>query len=121
MDDMNMNPPSPIDGYFKGKNSGIMVFNKTSNSCKSEYINYSDDGKTFYNGYEEFEYVGNQYTGRLTSNLTMSGEKEGKMDLTITMNYAGNIIFENEGEKISYGYVEYNGNKLTIEDSYYKE
>ena len=43
------------------------------------------------------------------------------MDLTITMNYEGNIIFENEGEKISYGYVEYNGKKLTIEDSYYKE
>ena len=121
IDDMNTNPPSSIDGYFKGKNSGIMVFNKTSNSRKSEYINYSDDGKTFYNGYEEFEYVGNQYTGRLTSNVTMSGEKEGKMDLTITMNYAGNIIFENEGEKISYGYVEYNGKKLTIEDSYYKE
>ena len=59
-----------------------MVFNKTSNSRKSEYINYSDDGKTFDNGYEEFEYVGNQYTGRLTSNLTMS-ENEGEKKVMV--------------------------------------
>ena len=57
----------------------------------------------------------------MTSNLTMSGEKKGKMDLTLTMTYAGNIIFEQDSQKISYGYVEYNGKKLTIDDSYCKE
>ena len=120
LDDLKVVPSNNINGYFKGK-EGIMIFNRTESSSKSEYIGYSDDGKTFYNGYEKFEYVGNQYTGKLTSNLTMSGEKKGKMDLTLTMTYAGNIIFELDGEKISSGYVEYNGKKLTIEDSYYKE
>ena len=120
LDDLKNAPSTNINGYFKGK-EGIMIFNKTESSKKSEYIGYSEDGKTFYNGYEKFEYVGNQYTGKLTSNLTMSGEKKRKMDLTLTMTYSGNIIFEQDGQKISYGYVEYNGKKLTIEDSYCKE
>ena len=118
LDDMkNITSFSKVDGIFKGKNSGYMIFNKTLTSTKSEYINYSDDGKTFYNGSEEFEaeYIDIQHSkGKLTSKLDMTGEKKGKMDLTIT-------IFEEDGQKISYGYVEYNGKKLTIEDSYYKE
>ena len=93
-----------------------MIFNKTETWSKSEYFNYTEDNKTFYNGYEKFEFVGNQYVGKLTSNITMSGEKEGIMDLTLTMSYAGNILFDQ-----SYGYVEYNGKKLTIEDSFVKE
>ena len=125
LDDMkNITSFSKVDGIFKGKNSGYMIFNKTLTSTKSEYINYSDDGKTFYNGSEEFEaeYIDIQHSkGKLTSKLDMTGEKKGKMDLTITMNSDGNIIFEEDGQKISYGYVEYNGKKLTIEDSYYKE
>jgi len=123
LDDMKNIPPTSFNGTFKGKNSGIMTFNKNSSWCKSEYIDYSDDGKTFYNGYEEFEYLDErQRAGRLTSNLTMKGEKVGTMNLTITMNNEGNIVFENEQQqKISYGYVEYNGKILTIEDSYYKE
>ena len=99
----------------------LWFFNRTESTYKSEYIGYSEDGKTFYNGYEKFEYVGSQYTGKLTSNLTMSGDKKGKMELTLTMNYAGNIIFKQDGQKISYGNVDYNGKKMTIEDSYYKE
>jgi len=55
----NVTSFSKVDGIFKGKNSGYMIFNKTLTSTKSEYINYSDDGKTFYNGSEEFkaEYI----------------------------------------------------------------
>ena len=71
-----------------------MIFNKTETWSKSEYFNYTEDNKTFYNGYEKFEFVGNQYVGKLTSNITMSGEKEGIMDLTLTMSYAGNILFD---------------------------
>jgi hypothetical protein len=109
-----------VNGYFKGK-EGRMVFNKTEKIYKSEYQNYSEDGKTFYNGYELFEYVGSQMVGRLTSDITMTGKKEGRMDLTLTMTYGGDIIFEQDGNTISYGYVEYNGKKLTIDNSYNKE
>ena len=115
LDDLNNTSINDIHGYFKGK-EGIMIFNKTAAWSKSEYINYTEDGKIFYNGYEKFEYVGNQMVGKLTSNVTMSGEKEGIMDLTLTMTYAGNVLFDQ-----SSGYVEYNGKKLTIEDSFVKE
>ena len=115
LDDLNSTSLHEVHGYFKGK-GGIMIFNKTATWTKSEYINYTDDDKTFYNGYEKFEYVGNQLNGKLTSNITMSGEKKGIMDLTLTMTLEGNILFNQ-----SYGYVEYNGKKITLEDSFVKE
>ena len=114
LQDLNDTALNEAHGYFKGK-GGIMIFNKTETWSKSGYFNYTEDNKTFYNGYEKFEFVGSPYVGKLTSNITMSGEKDGIMDLTLTMTYAGNILFDQ-----SYGYVEYNGKKLTIEDSFLK-
>ena len=120
LDELKKELPKEINGYFKGK-VGRMVFNKTEKYSRSEYQNYSEDGKTFYNGYELSEYVGSQMDGKLTSNITMTGEKKGRMDLTITMTYGGDIIFDQDGKTISYGYVEYDGKKLTIDNSYNKE
>ena len=99
-----------INGYFNGKSSGIMIFNSTSSFSQSEYINYSDDGKTFYNGFEKFEAI-SQTTGKLTSKVVMSGEQQGEMNLTITMNYQGNIVEKQ-------GYVNYNGKNININDCY---
>ena len=99
-----------VNGYFNGKSSGIMIFNRTTTFRQSEYINYSDDGKTFYNGFEKFEAIG-QTAGKLTSKVVMSGEKQGEMNLTITMNLEGNIV-EKEG------YVNYNGKNININDCY---
>jgi len=48
----------------------------------------------------------------------MSGEKEGKMDLMLTMNINGQVIYEQDGNKVTYGYVNYNGKNLTVEESY---
>jgi hypothetical protein len=110
LDDLNNTIIGEVNGYFKGKNSGIMIFNKTENNSRSEYINYSDDGKLFYNGYEEFEQI-NNITGKLTSELIMSGEKKGVMNLTLTMNYGGYIINKK-------GYVDYNGKKIDIDECY---
>ena len=45
----------------------------------------------------------------ILENWHLKRGKKGKMDLALTMTYAGNIIFELDGEKISYGYIEYNG------------
>ena len=118
--DFLIKPPTSINGIFKGR-EGIMIFNRTQLKSRSEYVNYTDDGKTFFNGYEEVEYLNNGNSGRLTSNLIMSGTKSGKMDLTITMNMEGKIIFEEDGKPVSYGYVNYNGKNLTVENSYDKE
>ena len=99
-----------IHGYFNGKHSGIMIFNKTQSFSQSEYKNYSDDGKIFYNGFEKYEAI-SQSSGKLTSNVLMSGEKQGEMNLTITMNYQGNIVEKQ-------GYVNYNGKHVNINDCY---
>ena len=109
-----------INGYFVGK-EGILIYNRTETTSRTEYINYSEDGKTFFNGVEESEYLQNQFIGRLTSNVVMTGEKTGKMDLSIYMNYNGDIIYEENGKEVSYGYAEYDGKKLTIENSFVKE
>ena len=99
-----------INGYFIGKSGGIMTFNSTNSLSQSEYLNYTDDGKTFYNGFEKYEAI-SQTTGKLTSYVVMSGEQQGEMNLTITMNVQGNIIDKQ-------GYVNYNGKIVDINDCY---
>ena len=68
-----------------------MTFNSTNSFSQLEYLNYTDDGKTFYNGFEKYEAI-SQTTGKLTSYVVMSGEQQGEINLTITMNVQGNII-----------------------------
>ena len=87
-----------------------MTFNSTNSLSQSEYLNYTDDGKTFYNGFEKYEAI-SQTTGKLTSYVVMSGEQQGEMNLTITMNVQGNIIDKQ-------GYVNYNGKIVDINDCY---
>jgi len=99
-----------INGYFIGKSGGIMTFNSTNSFSQSEYLNYTDDGKTFYNGFEKYEAI-SQTTGKLTSYVVMSGEQQGEMNLTITMNVQGNIVEKQ-------GYVNYNGKIVDINDCY---
>ena len=80
-----------INGYFNGKSSGIIIFNNRNSFNQSEYVNYSDKGKTFYNGFEKYEAI-SQTSGKLISNVVISGEQQGEMKLTITMNIQGNIV-----------------------------
>ena len=108
-----------FNGYFKGK-EGILIINITNSVTESQYLNYSEDGETFYNGYEKFQNI-NQIIGKLESNFTVSGKNSGKMELNIAMNISGYIIYEEEGKKVTSGYAEYNGKKLTIENVYNKE
>lgn len=111
LDDLENFSIEDVNGYFLGKSNGIMILNRTQVSSQSEYKNYSDDGKTFYNGFEKFEIVGNHQSGKLTSQVIMSGEEQGIMNLSITMNYAGNI-------EEKYGYVNYTGKNISIDDCY---
>ena len=105
-----------FNGYFQGK-EGIIVFNRTESKTRAEYQNYSEDGKIYYNGFEQCENV-SPTIGKFISKVTMSGEKEGKMDLMLTMNINGQVIYEQDGNKVTYGYVYYNGKNLTVEESY---
>ena len=108
---------SDINNVIKGM-KGYIILNKTEIGSKSEYVNYSQDGKIFYDGYEQFSFVGSQNVGRIISKVTMTGKKEGKMDLMLTMNINGDVVFEEDGKTVSYGYVEYDGKKITVEESF---
>jgi len=57
LEDLSFDNKSNINRIIKGK-EGFIVLNKTEALNKIEYVNYSDDGKIFYNGFEEFYYVG---------------------------------------------------------------
>lgn len=72
----------------------------------------------FLNRYEKFENI-DMCIGRLESNNTVSGINTGKMELNLTINLSGYIVYENKN--MTSGYVEYNGKKLTIEEIYIKE
>ena len=61
LEDISVDNKNNINRVIKGK-EGYIVLNKTEALNKIEYANYSDDGKIFYNGFEEFYYVGNPYT-----------------------------------------------------------
>lgn len=114
------------EGKIKGKKSGHISFTRKSEGHSGnnevEYINYSDDGVNFYNGYEKTRY---NLTGenRYEAKVKLTGVKEGEMNLRAAFSAifgAGpsKLLFEasEDGKPKSYGYAEYDGVKLNIED-----
>jgi hypothetical protein len=86
------------------------------------YVNFSDDGEIFYNGYEMADY---SYMDESVykAGLVMSGAEQGEMKFRATFSkIAGNaplrLLFEkaDDGKPKSYGYAAYKGVTLTIED-----
>jgi hypothetical protein len=114
---------SQDQGKIAGKHTGYIRFAYSeAGSTESEYVNFSDDGKTFYNGFEKSVVslaVGSTYE----SELTATGENEGEMKIKLTfspMTELGSpkLIFENDenGNPKSYGYSKYNGVTLYVND-----
>jgi hypothetical protein len=119
-----------IEGKIAGKHSGYIEYKRQGRepmqaimgSSESKYVNYSDDGKTFYNGYEKSKYSfmeENSYEAE----LQMTGEQEGEMKLRAVFskgNYENppRLLLEEDedGKPKSYGYAKYKGVKLNIED-----
>ncbi len=126
-------PPSGfenITGKIAGKHSGYINYTYYAMNplkgekgvSKSEYVNFSDDGKTFYNGYEESA-VSLSKGSVYESDLTVAGEHKGEMKLKITltgMTKQGSpmIVFENDenGKPQSYGYAKYGETTLYVKD-----
>ena len=91
------------------KVSGLIEHEKTEGINKSVYQNYSDDGKTFINGYEE---AGLNRNGEMVykADIKMTGEKTGTMKLGLTFS---KIDFTTPPQIIeSYGYAEYEGIRI---------
>ena len=84
------------NGIIKGKHSGhIEYYNSgmTANgqTVKMTYVNFSNDGKKFYNGEEKFIANGN-IKSAYTSNVVLSGSETGNNNFTITFEAKSNLV-----------------------------
>lgn len=86
-----------IEGRFTGEYSGFVFYKRQKNDIPNlpmgtllRYENYSDDGKTFYNGCESvFSYNGGETIYK--ANVQVSGEVSGEMDLQLCFSQVGYI------------------------------
>ena len=111
----NIHYDKKTNGTIKGKKSGEIIyynsgFTQIPQTVKITYVNYSDDGKKFYNGEEEF--IGDRTSKNVyKSNVILSGSESGQNNFTITFNTKSDLIKE-ETE----GYASYGGKTIKAED-----
>jgi hypothetical protein len=119
-----------IEGKIAGKHSGHIEYQRRgkeametlAGSIETVYVNYSDDGERFYNGYEKTSY--SVFDESIyEADLTMSGAETGEMKLRATFSKiaGGNLpklLFEkaSDGKPKSYACAAYRGITLNIED-----
>lgn len=125
------NPPSQSTaGKIAGKRSGYVEYQRQARdiaqleagSVCTTYVNFSDDGKTFYNGSES---VKNSFTDEnvYEADIEMTGERQGEMKLRLTFSKVSfeippRLLFDmaSDGKPKSYGYARYNGTLLNVVD-----
>jgi hypothetical protein len=118
------------EGKIAGKHSGHIELKRQGKegmagmegSSEAVYVNFSDDGKNFYKGYEKTVYsvfAESVYE----ADVEMTGEDQGEMKFRaaftkIAGNIAPKLIFDKaeDGKPRSCGYVKYKGTTLRIED-----
>ncbi|WP_169088563.1 hypothetical protein [Paenibacillus sp. PL91] len=122
MDSVNPN----IEGKIAGKHSGYMNYfrNVTGYSGKTEaqYVNFSDNGENFYNGYEKNHY--NAAEGcRYETDLQLTGSNQGEMIFRATFSALlgpepVRLLFDTDadGKPKSYRSATFNGITLNIAD-----
>ena len=94
-------------GTIKGKHSGKIEyynsgFTPTEQRVKMTYVNFSNDGKKFYNGEEEF--IGKRDIKNVyTSNVILSGTESGTNNFTITFDSNSSLVMDETFGFASYG------------------
>ena len=94
-------------GYIKYYNSGI---SQNKQIVKITYVNYTDDGKKFYNGEEIYDGDRTNKTVYI-SNVKLSGSEKGENKFKITFNKESKLI-KDESE----GYATYGGKTIKAEE-----
>jgi len=115
-----------VDVRVDGKHSGYITYRRTSDGAFStliekQYVNFSDDGESFYTGLETTQlspYANTVYT----SDVKLTGQTAGRMDLKITFGpirdeLPAKIVFgaDASGNPSSRGYSEFNGKRLSVD------
>ncbi len=123
-------PPQDIQGKIAGRYSGYIAYTRQGQppapalmgTVQAEYVNFSDDGKTFYNGFEKARYSF-MSESVYEADLAMTGEHQGEMKLRATFSQLSyqsppRLLFEpaEDGKPKSYGYARYNGVQMNIEE-----
>lgn len=128
---LNKLEPKDIAGKIAGKHSGYIDYMAVAPTAGSNYTgktrscyhNFSDDGVNFYNGYEtvDYSYLGTE--NRYEADIKLTGEKLGEMKCQATFSGLSGatplkLLFEadKDGNPKSYGFAEYNGTRLNMED-----
>ncbi|WP_256865215.1 hypothetical protein [Paenibacillus sp. 32352] len=116
-----------VNGKIAGKASGYLSYVRNASSIFSgqtevQYVNYSDDGVNFYNGFEKTN-INAGGESRYEANVQLTGPKQGEMKFRATFSALGGatpakLLFDTDadGKPKSYGYASYGGVTLNIED-----
>ena len=111
----NIKFETKTNGIIKGKHSGQIEyynsgFSQTTQTVKLNYINYSDDGKKFYNGEEIYD---GDRTNKFvfSSNVILNGSETGQNNFTITFDTNSDLI-----KSETKGYAAYGGKTIRAED-----
>lgn len=115
-----------IKGKIRGEHSGVLHYSQASSghseNTLAEYINFSNDGIHYYNGYEKST---SDFHGEncYESNLQLTGPESGEMNLRVTFSAVAGpsplkLLFEPgaDGKAKSYGYASYGGITLEVVD-----
>ncbi len=111
-----------IDVKVYGRASGYIQYKRTPEAIVKTYVDFSDDGKSAYSG-RETTMSNPKGISVYTADITLSGQDQGRMDLTISFGpisgeVPATIIFtpNANGVPLSRGYAEYNGRRLNVSD-----
>ena len=103
------------NGTIKGKHSGKIEyynsgFSPNGQTVKMTYVNFSNDGKKFCNGEEEF--IGKRNIKNVyISNVVLSGSENGINNFTLTFDANSNLM-KNE----TFGFATYGGKTINAQD-----
>jgi hypothetical protein len=116
-------------GKIAGKHGGYIELTMQgeqgmgqNGSAEAVYVNYSDDGKTFYNGFEKSQYSPFSET-TYEADVVMSGAETGETKFRAAFSKViggepPKLLFDkaDDGKPKSYGYARYQGITLKIEN-----
>jgi hypothetical protein len=109
-------------GYIELTIQGQQGMESLAGSTEAVYVNFTDDGKTFYNGFEKSRYspfAENTYE----ADLSMTGAEEGETKFRAVFSKVSGgepqkLLFDQaaDGKPKSFGYAQYRGVTLNIKD-----
>ena len=123
-DDGWLQPMKDIDCKIAGKGSGCIEYSRAGRNAQTKYVNFSDDGATYYEGYEKVS-ISPAHEMVYEADFTIKGEKPGEMKCRITFSPVSfdastpvKLLFEpaEDGRPKTYGYASYDGVRLCVED-----